>query len=161
MRPSPRAPHAFRGRHSILAPHVALSLLARRGRHRRSWVRVCRRCGACGRSPTSGALSSLARPPRECHRHSPTLGPWDRHHSPALGAPTCSPSGSGSHHHRATEYGNHRHDFGSRNHCSPGVRYRRALSGNRHCRTGLSWRHRSCIGVVCQKLSPNALGLVL
>jgi hypothetical protein len=85
-RPSPCASRAFRGRRSILASRAAPLLLARQGRHHRSWVRVCRRRLGLGvhqrRSPTSRALSPLAHPPQECRRLSLALGPRGRSRSP-------------------------------------------------------------------------------
>lgn len=68
--PSPRAPRAFCGRCSILAPHVAWSLLAHRGAPPSSWVMVCRR-----RSPASGALSPFVARLKSVTASRPPWGP--------------------------------------------------------------------------------------
>jgi hypothetical protein len=120
-RSSSRAPHAFRGRHSILVPHAAPSLLACRGRHHRLWVKVChRRLGLgvrCCRSPTSGVPLPLARL-RALGSSSSLARPGPRRRSLFR---------SRSRRHRASESGNCHHDSGSRNRC------RRASGlGSRH-----------------------------
>jgi hypothetical protein len=114
VRPSPRTPRAFRGRCSILAPCATPSLLARRGAPP-SFVGYgvpppLGPGGAKRFSPASGALSPLARMPRECRRLS----------SVSMPRSSCRlPSGSGSH--RTFESRNCHHDSRSRN-------YRRDVS---------------------------------
>jgi hypothetical protein len=103
VRPSPRTPRVFRGRHSILAPRVALSLLARRG--------VPPLFVGYGVSPPRGlGCDAIARPPREHCRRLPTRlesattnrppwGPRIATAHPPPGPQRSSPSGSGNHRH--------------------------------------------------------------
>ena len=86
------------------------------GRHRHSWVMVCNRRSGMAvrrrRSPASGARLPLTRLPWECRILGAPGSP--------LARPTRSPDAAhpsvAEPPHRASEYGNRRRDYGSRNH---------------------------------------------